>query len=175
MEKITQSPGLQHIAETIFLQLDLNDIEKCQDVAVSWQKILRYPMFWFRKCVSRGFLKKHKSAWSRAISLITTIQVGKNADPDKRTMAINCITSHLKEIFQNGIFADVSPIHRAAMTGDLILIEFLAPLMENPNAPDENGWTPIHAAASVGLLECVLILEQFTENPDVPNPFGVDP
>ena len=47
--------------------------------------------------------------------------------------------------------------------------KFLAPLTENPNAPNKNGWTPIHKAAMNGYTEIVKILVSLTENPNAPN------
>ena len=42
----------------------------------------------------------------------------------------------------------------------------MAPLTENPDAPDEDGWTPIQGATSSGCTEIVKILLPSTDNLD---------
>ena len=68
MEKLTNNQGFQHIAETIFLQLDPLILETCRDVNKSWKKILEDPSFWLKKCFQSGLLKSSSekttaSAW----------------------------------------------------------------------------------------------------------------
>ena len=60
MEKVTDNPGLQHIAETIFLQLDSQKLETCRQVNESWKKILEDPSFWLKKCFQSGLPKSKK-------------------------------------------------------------------------------------------------------------------
>ena len=45
MENLTNNPGLQHIAEDIFLNLTSDNIEKCQEVDESWKSMLKDPLF----------------------------------------------------------------------------------------------------------------------------------
>ena len=46
------------------------------------------------------------------------------------------------------------------------MVRILVHLIDNPNAPDENGRTPIYLAASNGHAEIVKILVQWTDNPN---------
>ena len=55
-----------------------------------------------------------------------------------------------------------TPIHRAAKYGYAEIIKILAPLTDNPNAPDINGFTPIYMAAWNGYTEIVQILTPFS-------------
>ena len=55
-----------------------------------------------------------------------------------------------------------TPIHRAAMNGHTEVVKILAPLTDNPNAPNDYGWTPIHGAAWNGHTEIVKILATLT-------------
>ena len=55
------------------------------------------------------------------------------------------------------------------------IIKILAPLVENPNAPDPDGMTPIHQAAKDGHLEIIKILAPFTKDPNSPNSEGKRP
>ena len=55
------------------------------------------------------------------------------------------------------------------------MVKILAPLTDNPNAPDRNGDTPIHEAAENGHTEIVKILVPLTDNPNAPNNKGITP
>ena len=49
MECLTNNPGLQHIAENIFIRLDQETLFACRIVAPTWKNILNNPMFWLKK------------------------------------------------------------------------------------------------------------------------------
>ena len=49
MEKIINNPGLQHLAEKVFFNLNVEDLEICAQINQSCKKILENPMFWLRK------------------------------------------------------------------------------------------------------------------------------
>ena len=51
----------------------------------------------------------------------------------------------------------------------------MAPLTDNPNAPDKDGWTPIHWTAWHGYTEIFKFLAPLTDNPNAPNNFGRTP
>ena len=55
------------------------------------------------------------------------------------------------------------------------IVKIMAPLIENPNAPNEDGNTPIHTAAENGHIEIVKILAPLTENPNAPDLYGTTP
>ena len=58
MENILKNPGLQHIAETIFLNLDFVDLEISGMINWSCKQIMDNPLFWLRKFVRKGVLSK---------------------------------------------------------------------------------------------------------------------
>ena len=58
----------------------------------------------------------------------------------------------------------------AVMQGYAEVVRVLAPLYDNPNAPDPSGWTPIHYAARNGQAEVLRILAPLSENPNEPYP-----
>ena len=60
-------------------------------------------------------------------------------------------------------------IERLQFIGLTEIVKILAPLTENPNAPDRNGYTPIICAAHNGHTEIVKILVPLTDNPNAPN------
>ena len=93
MEKITDNPGFLHIAETIFLQIDSQKLESCQEVNESWKKILEDPSFWLKKCFQSGLVQSEKkAAWTNAIQIL------KNSNLE---MELLCL---LKEFFHWNAF-----------------------------------------------------------------------
>ena len=48
-------------------------------------------------------------------------------------------------------------------------------MTDNPNAPDNVGYTPIYWAATNGHNEMVKILAPLTDNPNAPNNYGETP
>ena len=54
-----------------------------------------------------------------------------------------------------------TPINLAALNGHLEIVRFLAPLSENPNAPNEDGETPIDVANDGGHNEIVQFLQSY--------------
>ena len=48
MEKIVNNPGLQHLAEKVFFNLNVEDLKMCAQINQSCEKILENPMFWVR-------------------------------------------------------------------------------------------------------------------------------
>ena len=59
--------------------------------------------------------------------------------------------------------------------GHTEIVKFLAPLTNNPNAPDDYGYTPIFWAAYYGHTEIVKILIPLTRNPNAPIKKGETP
>ena len=68
-----------------------------------------------------------------------------------------------------------TPICVAAKKQHVNVIELLAPMTENPNAPGRNGETPIFAAASNGNAKIVEILAPLTDDPNAPERRGHNP
>ena len=85
-EKILNNPGLQHLAENIFDNLNYDDLEICQGINQSSKQILDYqmekPMFLLKKF--RNLSKKNQKGWSKVI------ESAKNSDKAK------AISSYLK-------------------------------------------------------------------------------
>ena len=61
MENIINNPGLQHLNENIFLNLNYEDLKKCQFINQSTKDIWKYPMFWIKwikfKCIQESLTK----------------------------------------------------------------------------------------------------------------------
>ena len=63
----------------------------------------------------------------------------------------------------------------AANNGYTEIVKILAPLTDNPNAPNEDGETPIYCAARKGYTEIVKFLAPLTDNPNAPDVWGNTP
>ena len=70
MENIIKNPGLQNLVENIFLNLNLENLEKCQLIShQATNQLLGNPMFWIKKCIRNGFLVSEEclNDWTNAI------------------------------------------------------------------------------------------------------------
>ena len=77
LEKILNTPGLIHLAENIFDNLDHGDTNIYRNINQTSQKILDNPMFWLKKF--RQLTKKNQKYWINVIqsmnnSLCSTYQ-----------------------------------------------------------------------------------------------------
>ena len=78
MEKIINTPGLQHLAESIYLNLDYAALKKCQFINQSTSKILSNPMFWFEELIRYVNRDVNTCSNEDPCDLIATIQMAKN-------------------------------------------------------------------------------------------------
>ena len=67
MEKIIKNPELQHLAESVFLNLNYSDLKKCQLINQSTSQIVDNPMFWIRELIKKGLSKENQNDWIEAI------------------------------------------------------------------------------------------------------------
>ena len=51
MDTIVKSPGLQHLAENIFLNLSYESLEKCRLINEQCKEIVENPMFYLKKFI----------------------------------------------------------------------------------------------------------------------------
>ena len=72
METIITNPGLQHLAEEVFWNLDIEDLKICAQINQSCKQILKYPTF----CLSKfeHLSEKNQRDWVKAC------QTEKNSD-----------------------------------------------------------------------------------------------
>ena len=68
-ENFLNNPGLQHLAENIFLCLNYKDLDACQLVNRSSKSILGNPKFWLSKFIQIGMSKKIQNDWIKAIQI----------------------------------------------------------------------------------------------------------
>ena len=171
MDVITRTPGLIHIAEQIFSNLDRNDLLQCQKVNEYWASILR--KVWYNRMkqntTSTTLSQEQQKEWMNFCEKLRKLNLTGDIIPE-----LNFIYEQLEDsktlnrAFQ---FACLSGNNQKSVK----IVTLMAPLMENPNAPNGDGNTPIHTAAEYGHTEIVEILAPLTDNPNAPDHYGTTP
>ena len=170
MEKII-NPEMQHLAENIFLNLNYADLKKCQLMNQSTSQILDNPMYWMMNLAQAGLSKIDQTDWIKAIRSETNSEKKKHIATylrwnlkKKNFLNLPCYT---KPAVQNHFRKKIQKIcvQSRPTNEHTKIVKILAPLMNNPNAPNDDGETPIDWAAENGHTEIVKILAGFTDNP----------
>ena len=65
MEKIISNPGLQHLAEEVFWNLDIQDLYVCTQINQSCKQILENPLFWLKKL--KNLSKENQKDWIKIL------------------------------------------------------------------------------------------------------------
>ena len=68
MEKIISNPGLQHLAEKVFWNLDVEDLKICAQINQSCKQILQNPIFCLRKF--KHLSKEIHKDWNKVIQSV---------------------------------------------------------------------------------------------------------
>ena len=132
MDSITKSAGLHHIVETIFANLDSEELLfKCQEVNGNWKKILRNPMLWFKKCEQQGLFKEKSE--NKMVKKFIQVFSGLNQG-EKLTPQLILSPNQFKPFneFHSFVYAKFM---EAARKGQYEMVKVLTPLFDNPNAP----------------------------------------
>ena len=173
MENIINNPGLQHLVEKVFWNLDVEDLKICAQINGSCKQILQTPIFCLRKF--ENLSKKNREDW------INAIQSVKNSDEGI------AIISYLRWNLKKDVLVDLPCYTSSAVQDDfrkkiweicekktlsdeeIGIIKILAPLTDNINAVDIHGETLICEAVYNGHTEIVRILAPLADNPNAPN------
>ena len=146
MENIINNPGLQHLAENIFLNLNYEDLKKCKLINQSTKEILENPMFWIKKLIP----KENQKDW------IKVIESEKNSEKETAIMSYLLWNLEKEDLVDLPCYTspDVQDDFRKIIMEccekwglsdeDTEIVKILAPLTENPNAPDRYGNIPIY-------------------------------
>ena len=182
MENLLNSPGLQHLAENIFLNLNYEKLKICQMInQTSYQILNGNPILWIM------FFRRKLSEENQKYLIRTFASMNFYSSTNH-----NHIVSYLRWNLENknllllpqDLLCYTSPvvqsdlrqkIYQAAQNGSTKIVEILAPLTDNPNAPDENGRAPIYWAAKSGHTEIVKIMAPLTDNPNSTDKNGQSP
>ena len=163
MDFITKNPGLKHISEKIFMNLDYEDLMICGEVNQSWKQILKNnPIFWLQKC----FLDSGEDEYSIDFKLkwFTLIQAS-NLN-QKEIIAQYLIEIH-HELMDGDIPYDI--IRKLRHSKDY---QFLHQIMKLNIYTSTEITKEIHYAARDGDLEALRILAQYSDNPNAPVTYG---
>ena len=186
MENIMNNPGFRHIAENIFQNLNIEDLETLRFVNRSSQKILKNPLFWLGKHIRRGLSKKNQVDWLKAIHMTKDTDLEKfvflylkNSTKNQNVTDLSCyidddfltnsaemIKKHLDLKNPNASVFGRTSIHWAVMRRNTEMVKILAPLAENIANLNELGETLMCTAVIVGDIDIVAILAPFIENPN---------
>ena len=82
MENILNNPGLKHLAEIFFWNLDTEHLKICGLINLSCKQILENPLFWLKKF--KNLSKENQKNWIKAIKVV------------KNSEEINAIISYLQ-------------------------------------------------------------------------------
>ena len=196
LQHFINNPGLQHLAENIFVNLNDQNMETCRGVNRAFQQFLDScqsydnPMFRLKQKFPR-ISKKNQMDWTRAIYLTKETDLEKyillylkKCEKNERVVDLPCYIDEdflkrsakmIRNFLKNEDAYGKDTIHSAAKFGDLGTIKHLALLKDNPNAPDRNWKTPIYWAALNGHTEIVKILAPLTAEPNAPDDYGNTP
>ena len=76
LDQIINNLGLQNITETIFTNVNFEDLQKCQFLNKSSHQILANPIFWLKKW--KGLSNQSKKDWTKAIQMTKNTPLKKN-------------------------------------------------------------------------------------------------
>ena len=182
LEKILNNPGLQHIAENIFDNLDSKKLEVCRGINQSSKQILDsqmvQPKFLLRQF--RGLSKKNEKDWTKVIDSV------KDSEKIKAISSFlqwnlkkddNDLPCYTDPAIQDDLRKKIWKISKEWRLSNehMSIIKMLVHLTDNPNARGQDGCTPIHWASSFGYTEIVKILVPFTDNPNALDEWGNTP
>ena len=202
MENILNNPGLQDIAENIFLNLNYETLEVCQQINKNSKQILENPMFWLKKFIRRGLSKKNQMDWIEVIRITRETELEpyilsylKQCSKNEKVVDLPCyinkdVIEKCSKYIQHNLadfLKDPKEVQQDTMKDqifelsgnkieDIQMYALIAVYLKlNPNAPQEFGITPIHIAADEGFVDFVQILAPLTENPNAPDEEGETP
>ena len=185
LDQISNNPGLQHIIEKIFLNLDFDSLLACQLINKSCQEVLDDPIFWLKKWILRGLSKKNQTDWTKAVLLLRNTKLKTN------------LNIYLKRILKKKVFLDIpcyideeifefseSTIPRQELYG---IIEFvksknikgiqMLSFFKTDKFMDHFVWPTFMIFAAVyNNLEAIQVLAPLTSNnPNDPDENGITP
>ena len=84
LENFVKTPGLQHLAENILVNLGYATLEHCRNINETFKQFLNVamndPMFWLKRFIQRGLSKKNQEDWIEAIRMTRDGKVPANME-----------------------------------------------------------------------------------------------
>ena len=132
MDLITKNPGLQHIAEEIFSNLDRNSLCKCQKVNNHWWNIIMNPWFSFNRIkLHNKLLLGNQKEWMKFCEKLGKLNLTKAMTP-----ALTYIYVQLEDsmTLNETYWSAITTMEDLSATK---IVRIMAPLIDNPNAPNK--------------------------------------
>ena len=184
MEKIISTPGLQHLAEKVFWNLDVTYLKICAQINQSCKKLLKNPTFCIRKF--QHLSKKNRKDWIKAIQSVKNSDKGiaiisylqwnlkKNALVD-----LPCYTNTaVQDDFRERIMKIFGKTGKSS-NEDIETVNTLSPLLteitDDGNHRLRSAISPIYWAAIKGDTEIVKFLAPLADNPNFLKKDGKSP
>ena len=164
------NPGFSDINQTILSYLDHQSQMAFRQVCQSWKEEVDQPLFWIKKLNLKSYPKGLGNMW---IDLVGRIQKGSDLEKDVTECLMKWYGKY--QSYAEVALKGMTPTHIAAIFGYTNIVMFVAPYLENVNAPRSDGWTPLHIAAQYGSSEIFKFLAPQVENPNAPTPDGWTP
>ena len=197
MDLILNNHGFHHILEEIFMNLDYQNILKCQKVCSFWESILlKNPVFWLRKCVNLGLGKEHEKLWAKLLKTLKDPNLKENMTSElieihngisgllpycqshlpPRCWGLEgsayCRKSWLPYFYEyKGITDEInSPFFKIYKSKDLALIENYLETVDSSIVNEDVKF--ILKASETGEIELLKTLIAFSNNPNPRNSHG---
>ena len=188
MESFVKNPGLQHLAEEVFLNLDSEKLKVCGLVNKSCQEILANPLFWLKKFIRRGLSEKNQMDWIEAIRITRDTDLEayilrylKRCSKNEKVVDIPCFINKqtLKEhsetirIFLQGNCQELiwSKIGQECECGDRGILQILALFLDDPNTQNNgDGLMKVLICGGKVKAEILKIFLPLINDPINPNP-----
>ena len=125
MKQFFNTPGLIHIGEMIFEQLNNKSLESCSNVCLDWKKMLDNPRTWLNICIKKAPKFNKILNWRFKASTVL-INQWKQLILEAGNEYENQVTNLLKKMHSDKIQTSFrSPIYMALLVKDLPLIRYL--------------------------------------------------
>ena len=132
MEYISKNPGLQHISERIFSELEHDVLLKCQDVNTFWKNLLKKPIIWLNICLKKGLRSQYYQEWLKLIqNLNDDSNLKESAVKHLRNIATFVILNHGLHTPDYADKERYHPFYRSWKSVDFSLIK---PYIESVNS-----------------------------------------
>ena len=152
MEAILNNPGLQHLAENVLWNVDGRYLNICAQINQSCKQILENPMFLLKKFSSIS--NEIQKEWIKVIKLENNSEKRKAIisylqwNLMKGTVDLQCyLNPSVQDDFRMKILESCKLEMISFSKKSTEIVRILAPLTDNPNAPNgKYGHTPIYWA-----------------------------
>ena len=99
LDLISKTPGLQHITEQIFLELNHKNLIECEKVNTSWKIIMNSPNLLLKICVKKRLITQHEVKWLKLIQTLTDPRIeGNIVSYLKRLSYLNIVSKQRKKM-----------------------------------------------------------------------------